>query len=265
MVYVIVFERNYIPVLNRTIPSVICDLYLIIGKEYKEALNIKSRVSLLHAFNKFILGDSRLLEEFLIKRFYNYEGQLHFYDVVNLNNYVYLSIIGSIESKQVEFINYANDLHRSALEDNAITWGLLHKSDVWISSSYLITQTPLMRSICNVIESLSRARKLVSFKDMIEVLALPSTSIWTQRASTRLIGAKAKLAKRFLAEFEQSVIQESTSQQYQSNLGNSILIKATNDIETLIRSTPPHHGLVPPAPIAKPKISDMWDYPIIGQ
>lgn len=264
-IYELIHNRFYIPDGFRSIPDLICDLALITGKEYKFALNIRSRVKLLHAFNKYILGDKTLLEEYLVEHFHNYEGQLHFHDVVNLNNYVYQSVMGSIESKQAEFINYAQDLIRDPHIVNPATWGLVDPSDIWTSQVYLITQTPLMRSLANVIESLSKARKLDSLKAMIEVLALPSPSIFTSRASTRIIGAKAKLAKRFLAEFESLVIQGSTSQGYQPNLGINVLRGISSSIETLIRSTPRHFGLLPPAPTVKPKISDMWSYSIIGQ
>jgi hypothetical protein len=264
MVYTIVFERGYVPLLYRTVPDLICDLYLIMGKEYKRAMNIRSRVRLLHAFNLYILGDKTLLETYLVEHFYKYEGQLHF-DEVTLNSYVYLSVMKSIESKQAEYITYAKDLHLKAYGDIAVAWGLADQADIWTSPSYLITQTPLMRALANMIESLSSAKKLDTFKDMIEVLALPSPSIFTERASTRLIGAKAKLAKRFLAEFESSVIQESTSQFYQPYLGINILRGLSSQIETLIRTTPKSHGLVPPEPAPKPpKISDMWNDTIIG-
>lgn len=262
-IFEIIHNRNYIPHGMISIPEVFRKLWEVMNKDRKVTQNLVSRITLLHSFNKYLLGDKTLLEEYLIKLYSNYEGQLHFHDVVNLNNYVYLSIISSIESKQAEFINFADDLIKSPEVTNPATWGLVDSTDVWTSPIWFITQTPLMRSLGNVIDAISRARKLDSFKDMIEVLALPSPSVFQDRASTRLIGAKAKLAKRFLAEFEASVIRGQPATNPSINLGGSVLRKASNDIDVMIRSTDRHIGLLPGPQSQPPKMtfsSNINDY-----
>jgi hypothetical protein len=256
-IYEIIFVRYYTPCGMISIPEIFRKLWEILGKERRVVANLCSRIALLHAFNKYLLGDKTLLEEYLIKVYSNYEGQLHFHDVVNLNNYVYLSINSSIESKQAEYITFAKDLLQDPVVVNPATWGLVDETDVWTSPIWFITQTPLMRSLGNVINAISRAKKLDSFKEMIEVLALPSPSIFQDRASTRLIGAKAKLAKRFLAEFEASVIRGLPATIPSINLGGSVLRKAGFEIDDTIRNTNRTIGLVPPSPDPKPvKLTD---------
>jgi hypothetical protein len=262
-IYEIVFTRLYTPHGNITIPSLFRKLWEILGKDKRRIENLCSRISLLHSFNKYLLGDKTLLEEYLIKLYPHYEGQLHFHDVVNLNNYVYLSINTSIESKQAEYINFADDLLKSPDIINPATWGFADSADIWTSPIWFVTQTPIFRSLGNVIDALSRAKKLDSFKEMIEVLALPSPSVFQDRASTRLIGAKAKLAKRFLAEFEASVIRGQPATIPSINLGGSVLRKASNDINQIISSFDKTTGLLPGPQSAPPKMtfsSNINDY-----
>jgi hypothetical protein len=262
-VYEIIYNRNYIPHGMISIPSLFRKLWEVLNKERKVIENLHSRISLLHSFNKYLLGDKTSLEEYLVKLYSNYEGQLHFNDVVDLNNYVYLSINSSIESKQAEYINFAQDLIQTPDIVSAAAWGFAGSADIWTSPIWFITQTPLMRSLGNVIDALSRAKQLDSFKEMIEVLALPSPSVFQNRASIRLIGAKAKIAKRFLAEFESSVIQGRPATIPSINLGGSVLRKASNDIDVMIRSLDRHFGLLPGPQSEPPKMtfsSNINDY-----
>jgi hypothetical protein len=168
-----------------------------------------------------------------------------------------------IESKQAEYITFAKDLIKDPRNAEIAAWGFADPADIHTSPLWYITQLPLTRAIGNVVTALSRAKKLDSFKEMIEVLALPSPDTYTERASVRLIGAKAKLAKRFLAEFEAQVIQGRLVGNVSMNLGSSVLTQVGSDITDMIRSTDRTFGLYPPAPVVKPKMnfsSNINDY-----
>lgn len=262
-VYEVIYNRNYVPPGFMTIPDLMCYLYIIIGRTIKQAANIRSRVDLLHSFHRFLDGHKDPLENYLVRMYHNYEGQLHFNDVVNLNNYVYSSIMGALDSKQAEYINFLDDLLNHPENSNIATWGLVDQEDIHTAQKWFLIQLPLVKAIGNTVDALRKAKRLDSFKEMIEVLALPSPSCFQDRASVRLIGAKAKIAKRFLAEFEQLVIQGRPANNFASNLGNEVLTKVGTDIKNAIRSTERTVGLYPPAPVPKPKMnfsSNINDY-----
>lgn len=262
-VYDIIYNRNYTPPGFMSIPDLMQYLYLILDRTEKQAANIRSRVDLLHSFHRFLDGYKDPLENYLVRMYSNYEGQLHFHDVVNLNNYVYSSIMGAIDSKQAEYINFAKDLINHSENVEIAAWGLTDQEDIHTSPRWFLCQLPLVKAIGNTVEALRKARKLDSFKDMIEVLALPSPSTFQERAHVRLIGAKAKIAKRFLAEFESSVIQGRLAGNFAANLGNTVLSKAVFDINDMVRTMSRTDGLYPPAPVPKPKMnlsSNINDY-----
>lgn len=254
-VYDIIYNRRYTPPGFMTIPDLMHYLYLILGRTERQSSNIRSRVDLLHSFHRFLDGYKDPLENYLVRLYSNYEGQLHFNNVVDLNNYVYASIMGAIDSKQAEYMNFADDLLNHPENVDIAAWGLTDQEDIHTSPLWFAIQLPLVKAIGNTVEALRKARKLDSFKEMIEVLALPSPSTFQERAHVRLIGAKAKIAKRFLAEFEAQVIRGRLANNFAANLGDSVLTKVGTDIKNKIRSTERHFGLYPPAPVPKPKMT----------
>jgi len=248
-IYNLVYERGYITVDNLTIPEIVYLLMRIIKLKEKHALNIKSRVTLLHSFNKFLRGDSIPLIERLKALYPNYEGQLQLPEI-ELNNWTYLALDETLRQINAEYINYANDLisKPSTVEQAAI--GLADQADMYSSPIYYLTKLPIIEALRNNILAQSRARNLDSLKEIIKAIALPTSDIFDKRNSTKLSSTYAKLAKKFLAKFEYHVINNKLTPMPDPNLGTQVLdhISSTMNNYQIDRS----HGLIPPSPV-KPK------------
>jgi len=249
MIYEIVYERKYYPLGLISIPEMIYTLMRITGMKEKQALNIKSRVLLLHSFNKFLRGEVTPFIERIKALYPNYEGQLQFPEI-EINNYVYLALDDTLRKVNAEYINYANDLvtKPSLVEQAAI--GLADQADIFTSPLYYLSRHPIMEALRNNILVQSRSRKLESIRDEIKAIALPSTDVFEKRAKIRLSSTYAKLAKLTISKIEQHVIKERLSSMPEMNLGTQVLTHIRSEMN--YRNIDKSHGLIPPAP--KPKV-----------
>jgi len=250
MVYEIIYSRGYTPVRFQTIPDLLYLMMKNIGMKEKFALNIKSRVTTLHAFNKFLDGNITPFLDDLKRRYPHYEGSLEL-NQVELNNWIYLSMSSIFNKVNGDYIRYAHDLINRPIAIEQAAIGLADPSDIWTSPIYYLTKLPVIEALRNTIRSLNRSRKLESIKDMVKAIALPDSDIFEKRGSIRLIGAYAKLAKITIATFEHHVIQGRLAAIPDPNLGSQVLDHIVSDMRTY--QIDKSHGLIPPAP--KPPVT----------
>jgi hypothetical protein len=245
MIHELVYSRGYTPVRFQSIPDLSYLMMKVLGMKEKFALNIKSRVTTLHAFNKFLDGNITPILEDLKRRYPHYEGSLEL-NQVELNNWIYLSMSSIFSKVNGDYIHFAKDLinRPQAVEQAAI--GLADPSDIWTSPIYYLTKLPVMEALQNTISSLNRARNLDSIKEMVKAIALPDSDVFEKRGAIRLIGAYAKLAKITIATFEHHVIQGRLAAMPDPNLGSQVLDRIVSDMRTY--QIDKSHGLIPPSP-----------------
>jgi len=252
-VYELVYNRGYLTVDNITIPDVIYILMRIMKRQEKFALNIKSRVILLHAFNKFLTkGEVTPLLERIKSLYPHYEGQLQLPEI-ELNNWTYMALDESLRQINASYINYANDLifKPSTVEQAAI--GLADQADLLTSPIFYLTKLPIIEALKNNIMVQSRARNLDSLREIVKAIALPTSDIFDKRNAILLSSTHAKLAKKFLNKFEHYVIKGRLAPMPDPNLGTQVLDHIASNMRNY--QIDKSYGLIPPQPV-KPIIED---------
>lgn len=249
MIYDLVYNRGYITVDNITIPEIVYLLMKITKMKEKQSLNIKSRVVLLHAFNKFLLGDGNPLIDRIKALYPSYEGQLQLPEI-ELNNWTYMALDETLRQINAEYIKYAENIINKPEHIEQAAIGLASWTDINTSPIYYLTKLPVIEALRNNILAQSRARNLDSLKEITKAIALPTSDIFDKRNSIKLTSTYAKLAKKFLVKFEHYVISGRLAPMPDPNLGTQVLdhISSTMRDYQIDKS----HGLFPPSP--KPKV-----------
>jgi hypothetical protein len=242
MVYVLVFERGYVPEKYTTIPHLIGLLYSQITKYAKHDINLEALVRMLHAFNRFIqFNDVEAVNDELKRRYPNSAFQS--LTALEINNMIYLSADTAINRTTAKYIGYAERLMKSPVIAEQFAWGTASETDLWTSPLWYMTQMPVVQALANLTTSLNRARKLDSIKDLISTIALPSDDVFSESRRTALVGATAQLAKVTFATIDRYIIHEALAPMPNPNLTSTVLGLISSELRAF--KVPKTVGLIP--------------------
>jgi len=252
------FSRGLHPRSYHTIPSLVVSLmkHMNVFKFKKQENNMLQRVTLLHAFRKYVdLEDFSYLVQYMKEIFPTYEGQLP-NNIIDFNNIFYMSME---EVNQQTMGNYLNNFKKEILSTKILepfSIGIASEEDLWTSPIYYLSNTPMMEGLINKINQIRIMQsQSKSISEFVKVTALPDpNNVFDQRSATLLIGATAKVAKKFKAMFDTMVIQGKPAMPSES-LQGTVFRSITTELSMLRKANNSKVGLVPGEESQPPKLN----------